>query len=110
MRANRLGYTVVSSALAILFALTVSGVILAVSGNNPFEAYGQMFEYGVRIDSTRLGGESSGSSLFFGDGGSARVQDGALQHRRGGPVPDRSADRGRCWGALSSSLLRCMCW
>ena len=52
MKANRrLVYAIVSSGLAILFALALSGVILAVSGNNPFEAYGQMFEYGVRIDS-----------------------------------------------------------
>lgn len=52
MRANRrLVYAVVSSGLAIVFALLVSAVILAVSGNNPFEAYGQMFEYGVRVDS-----------------------------------------------------------
>ena len=52
MRANRrLIYAIVSSGLAILFALALSGVILAVSGTNPFEAYGQMFEYGVRIDS-----------------------------------------------------------
>ena len=52
MKANRrLIYPIVSSGLAILFALALSGVILAVSGNNPFEAYGQMFEYGVGIDS-----------------------------------------------------------
>lgn len=56
MRANRrLLYAVVSSALAIVFALLVSAILLAVAGHNPFEAYGQMFTYGVRIDSLASG-------------------------------------------------------
>jgi ABC-type uncharacterized transport system permease subunit len=50
-RLRRLAMSLAAPLLALVFALVVSGVVLWVTGNNPFSAFNAMFHYGTRRDS-----------------------------------------------------------
>ena len=47
----RMGLRLLAPVSAVVFALFVAGVILWISGNNPFEAYSNMLEFGLRRES-----------------------------------------------------------
>lgn len=47
----RIGLKLLAPVSAVVFALIVAGLILWASGNNPFEAYSSMIEFGLRRES-----------------------------------------------------------
>jgi simple sugar transport system permease protein len=48
---RRIALGVSAPLLALVFALTVSGIVLWITGNNPFSAFNSMYHYGTRRDS-----------------------------------------------------------
>ena len=49
--ARRVGLALAAPLLALAFALAVSGLVLWITGNNPFSAFTSMYHYGTRKDS-----------------------------------------------------------
>ena len=45
---QRLGFIGLSSLGAVLLAFVLGGIMLAATGHNPFDVYGQMFSYGFQ--------------------------------------------------------------
>ena len=45
---QRLGFTALSSIVAVIVAFILGGVLLQLTGHNPFTIYGQMFDYGTQ--------------------------------------------------------------
>jgi simple sugar transport system permease protein len=48
---RRVGLALSAPALALIFALTVSGIVLWITGYKPFSAFNSMYHYGTRRDS-----------------------------------------------------------
>jgi ABC-type uncharacterized transport system permease subunit len=49
--ARRIGLAVAAPLLALAVALVISGIVLQLTGNNPFTAFNSMYHYGSRKDS-----------------------------------------------------------
>ena len=50
---RRIGLALSAPPAAVLFATIASSIFLVMAGSNPFTAYGDMFEYGSRRDTSR---------------------------------------------------------
>ena len=47
---RRIGLALAAPTAAVLFATIASSIFLVIAGSNPFTAYGDMFEYGSRLE------------------------------------------------------------
>lgn len=50
MSFKRIGYAVAAPLFALVLALTISSIVLFLSGSNPWTAYGNVWEFGTRLE------------------------------------------------------------
>ncbi len=61
---KRIGYAVAAPLFALVLALTISSIVLLVSGSNPWTAYGNVWEFGTRLE-TILEAINRASALYI---------------------------------------------
>ncbi|MBT8201278.1 MAG: ABC transporter permease [Acidimicrobiia bacterium] len=60
---KRAGYTLLAPLAAVVFALVISSIVLILSGASPLDAYGNIWEFGTRLE-TILEAINRGSALY----------------------------------------------
>ena len=63
---QRLGYTALSSVVAVAIAFLLGGVLLQLTGHNMFTIYGQMFDYGTQPPQLLDAAKRSGPLILSG--------------------------------------------